>query len=370
MDANHHSNRQNWPGLDWLKFLCVFFMICNHAFYWVATDNGMITYPADCFIAPLVNKFMFVAMFSLMIPFTAGCMVCWGLEESHGPNQKMELKTIALICSNAVVLWFLGGVTNWLAAGRGAFLAWNVLQFMALSIIVIVIVLRVMSIPGVLSAGILTLVCTEPLRQLFIGDRRYLPRIIFGDVDDNHAWPFFPWFATVVCGYIVTHCYRRYSGHRHFDVTAMTCGVMMIVGAVSRKQLIPTLDNGNIIGPSLFMPASWFVVGLMGVAIVLLMISTWAFAKHRFRRYGIVTSYSRGILLIYIIHMAVGHRLSFVLHRHVDPGYMMAHLWEGYNPVIWIGYPLLLLSLSWLVGFLAIKYLLEKRFHIQLRKVK
>ena len=109
------------------------------------------------------------------------------------------------------------------------------------------------------------------------------------------------------------------------------------------------------------------MLGLVGVMLLAFGGLTAMQHRLRFSRHGVVHCFSGGILPIYLVHMIVGVRLYALTVRHINPTAVMATLSAGWHPVLMLAFPVMLLFLSWGVGYGTVVCLHDKRFRIRLR---
>lgn len=357
----------SWQAQHVLRFLCVAGMVLVHALFWIGTSGGRLLLDPQTSLHGVVRAGMIVGVFPLLLPFTAGCALRLRLPSDGYPSPAAWLR----LAAQALFLATLGVVMNVLAAGWYARWAWNVLQFVGLSFMVIGALLLLRSVWPLAAAGLAVLIASDPLREgLAAGSRGVWGRILLGDPNDFHTWPFVPWFSTVVFGWLVAHAYLATGGDRRFRWRLGGLGAAVVAAVAIFGKITPAFDADNLIGPAVMGPPALSTLGLMGIAAVLTAVLTAACAGRSFRRYGIVRCYSHGILWIYVAHTIAGVRLSRYLFRHIDQYSLVHRPGSGASLALILGFPAFLLLLSWLVGLLTIRWLRGKWIHIRLRRVR
>lgn len=364
-----NSEKIDWPGLDVMKFLCILFMIITHAYWSLFTfeDKIMITNPN---VFEFFKNMRFIGIFPLMIPFTAGCI--FRLTVPLNSANRLPLSQFITISISAVVIGLVGFCMNVLSAGPGSFFEWNVLQFIGVSFIVIGVLVRYFPMYSVLIAGAVVLMGSVPLRT-YLGTlpHHYWIMILTGDTTGFHAWPFFPWFSTVALGFMGAHYYLKYHNYgAKLTRVGIGCGLLFLVLPILKNQLTVPFDPEGITGSAVFQPPIVFVLYIMGLACLLTIGVTMYFRNRRLPRYGIINCFSKGILWIYLIHMVVGAKLYQLFNMDIySKSYMINNPFVSCNGIILIIFPSFLILLSWLIGFLSIRYLHDKQLKISIKKM-
>lgn len=318
-----------WPALDVAKFFCVFFMVFIHGTFWLlATEDEEIV--TANFVFPIVQEIVLVGLFPLLIPFLAGFSLRRYLEDRRmgvGMVFKLALALVVLSYGMNLLSW---GWDN---------LEWDALQFIAVSFLLITLVTRVAPSWVVAVLGGLCLAVTLPLREAL--GTSFFAKVLVGTSDASAFWPFFPWFFTVAGGFTLADLRYRLSLDRY--VWGLGVGGALVAGGTyALGGLSMAINPLNIWGPAVFQPSLLFVVGLVGVGALLLALSHGFAQVFELAPRGMVESFSQGILWIYLVHTVVGvHAASWVKH-HVP------------LEVSAIGFPMALLALSWVVGYVAI----------------
>ena len=351
---------KKWVALDIIKFVCVAVMVFVHAHMALITEFNVITNTLG-FYYEITSKFMFIGLFLIALPIIAGAI----LRMNFGKNLvrgKLKDYKLGKIIWIAVFISLLGFFMNIITWGFEYAFSWNVLQLIGLSFVVIAILLKVFSVHAVFLTGLISMFAIEPLRS-FLGDLDYIYFIsIFIGTSDYHTfWSFFPWFSVVAFGFLFAHYYLRYKNSAKFRISALAVGIILIDIAIFRNEISPYLDPGYVWGPSLSQPTIGWIFASIGFFCVLTIVGNTFFNKIHLRKYGIINSYSKGILWIYIIQMFVSQKLSLPIKRIFpmdEPSYAYFIL------------PIFILLLSWLVGALSIKLLQEKKVVITLKKIQ
>jgi len=363
------SNASGWQGLDLLKCLGIIGMILSHAVYFTWTHSGSLAIGEDHQLYPFFRSMMFLGWFPLMLPFIAGAAFYARLMPDLARRARVLTPTLLIQCT---VLALVGYGINVLAAGWYALHSWNVLQTVAVSMLVIALLVDSrFGIRAVAMTGGLLLLLSDPVRQWWPPETRPdAVRILLGDPDDWHTWPLVPWFALVVSGFVLAHGHRMARSSSSFVAWSATLGIGLMITASVSGHLVPVLDEANMIGPAVMQPPMTAVLGIIGVALLLTAFLTALQDRIPIARYGLVRCYSAGILWIYLVHLVVGMRLSnLIFSGGFQRDTVLAAPLHPISLTILIGFPLLLLLISWLIGYLTLMISHEKHFRLRLRRV-
>ncbi|MFH0833837.1 MAG: heparan-alpha-glucosaminide N-acetyltransferase domain-containing protein [Patescibacteria group bacterium] len=306
--------KERWVVLDVLKAVCVIAMIVGHNLIWWYF-NYKYGPPNDPLVIPIA-RFLFgpLALTIMSIPFTAGIALRFFFNKGWDlKNHKLALGRqpyLINVFKTVLFLVALGFALNffiWDARHLLSYLfSWNVLQFFALSLLVITLFLKLLPSKFLLLTGFFVLFSAPFLRNFFQSDGvSYLEMVFFGYKNGLHIWPFFPWFSIVVFGFAVANFYIV-NGNKKFNALLLSVGIALLVIAFITKSFSPMLNLKDIWGPTLFQPPTLRVIGQLGFISLLLLFSNLIFAKRNLAKYGVLNVFSHGILYIYLFHFAFG----------------------------------------------------------------
>jgi len=341
---------KNWVALDVVKFISVLAMILIHSHFVLIADNYRIT-DTSGFFYRISEKFMFLGLFIMILPMLAGVVL--------KTYNNLDIKKIIKL---AFFISFLGFFMNALIWGTGYLFSWNVLQFLGLSFIVISFLMNYFSVREVFLLSLLVLISTGPLRN-FLAEfsNIYLVSIFVGADNQYIFWPFFPWFSLVGFGFVFTHIYEKYSNAMRFNISTFFVGSFLILIAVLRNEASPFLDPKYIWGPSIFQPKFGFVLAAIGLFCILISTANILFNNIKLNKYGIINSYSKGILWVYLFQMFFSFYLSVIIKVFFP---------MNEPRLAYFILPILMIFLSWRVGAMSIKLLQEKKLIITLKKLR
>jgi len=341
------NDHGKYTAIEIIKFMCVAVMIFVHAHIVLITDGYAIS-DTSGFFYRITSDLMFLCLFIMILPILAGIV--------YGINKNFDIKKTLKSGLFLVLLGFLMNAFTW---SIFYIFSWNILQFIALSFFVLAILIKFFSTKFIFLVGLLSIIIAEPLRNILSDlSNNYLIGIFIGA--DNHYmfWPFFPWFGLVAFGFVFIRIYEKYKNEYMFNLLSGVLGLILILPAIIKNEISPFLDPVYIWGPSLFQPQTLLVVAALGAFLCLITISNFLFKDIELSKYGIINSYSKGILWIYVIQMFVSFKLSFVIKEYFSM--------EGPSLAYFI-LPIFMLIFSWIIGALGIK-LFTERIVIKIKK--
>jgi hypothetical protein len=356
---NPHALIKEWPALSVVKFICVSVMIFVHAHMMLVTKSYAFT-DTSGFFYKVTSNWMFIGLFLFTLPIIAGAIFRMDLSE-YIVGEKLKSYSFKKTISIAIFLALAGFFMNIMTAGMQYVFSWNVLQLIGLSFIVIVALLKVSSIRVVFLAGLTALFLAEPLRNFLNSSADfYLVGVLIGGSKGFMFWPFFPWFSVIVFGFLMAHYYLKYQDSNKFRISAIAMGVSFLAIAIFRGEISPYLNPEYVWGSSLFQPRIGLVLAAMGLFAVMTIGANYFFNGLHLKKYGIINSYSKGILWIYVIQMFVSYQLSLLI--------------KGFFPMdkpslVYFIFIVGMLLFCWLIGALSIKLLQEKLIVVRLKKV-
>lgn len=353
-------------ALQLLKALSVAGMVAVHAFFWAATHRGRLQATEASPLFQFVQENMILGILPLLLPFTAGCALRLRWSRRDGGLVPVQLREAFL---QAAGLAIAGYAMNVLAAGWYPVWSWNVLQLVALSLLLIALLDRIGSSGAVAAAAVAVLISSDWLHThiAYYTGPGWL-KVLLGDPAYYHTWPVVPWFALIAFGWLVAEGLLRFRDANWFRGGLATLGVVAAVYAASYGRLLPPFDPAKLIGPRIFIAPSAAVIGVIGWAALLTVALSWIAPYVRAGRYGIIRCFSGGILWIYVIHTTVGSRFYEAAIKPLDRVTLLADPTSPASMALLAGYPIALLAISWGVGFLVLRFLHEKRFHLRIRR--
>lgn len=358
-DSGHR--KKIWPALSAVKFVCLAVLIFVHAHVALVTNSGVFVNPFGIFYK-ITSNLMYLGLFLIALPIIAGAVLRMDLDKGFIQDKLKNDYRLGGIIKIATFLSLAGFFMNMITFGIGYTFSWNVLQLIGLSFIVIVFLLKKFSVRAVGWFGLAVLLVADPLRNILGNwDHLYFVGIFIGVHNAFIFWPFFPWFGVVVFGFLVAHYYLKYQDSVKFRVGLFAAGAILLSLAVSRGEASPYLDPNYVWGPSIFQPKIGWVLAALGLFCLLVVVANTFLNNSRFSKYGIINSYSKGILWIYVAQMFASQKLSWL----VKDFFPMDEPSLAYFIL-----PVVLLGLGWLIGALSIRFLQEKSIVIKLKRTQ
>jgi len=350
---------KEWPALSAVKFICVAMLIFVHSHMALITESSIIMNPFG-FYYKVTKGLMFLGLFLVILPAVAGAVLRIDLDKDFIQGKLRKDYDFNQIIKTAVFLILVGFLMNMIAFGGAYTFSWNVLQLVGLSFVVIVFLLKKFPINTVFWLGLIALFIGGPLSHLLGSwNYTYLAGVFTGINNSLIVWPFFPWFGVVALGFLIAHCYLKYKDSAKFRISLLAIGLGLLLVAILRGEISPYLDPNYVWGPSIVDPKIGWVLASIGFFCLLVAVANTFLNKRRFSKYGIINSYSKGILWIYVIQMFASEKLSLIVKRFFPM--------NGPSTAYFI-LPITLLLLCWLIGALCIKFLQGKSIVIKLRK--
>ncbi|MFH1375908.1 MAG: acyltransferase family protein [Patescibacteria group bacterium] len=309
---------KRWAVLDIAKAIAVIFMILGHNLMWWYTVGGhrfVAHFEFEARLAPII--FGVAALFVMTIPIIAGMALRFhfrrGWDEQKRKLIRGKAPALLTVVQLAIYISALGFLLNYLNWDWDDAFNWNVLQFFALSLIVITLTLKFLSLDYLLALAAAVLLSAAWLREFFWrdGNFAYLETALFGEPSSSNVWPFFPWFAIVVFGFLIAQLYLLPKYRKRFSkILIVSGGILISTTLLFSGSLFYDLDFANVWGATIFQPPLTKVLGQLGFFAVLFAGLHYFFSQSKLRPYGVINVFSHGILYIYLFHFTIGYQLT------------------------------------------------------------
>ncbi len=334
--------------MDIIKFICVVMLILIHAHMALVT-NQYSFFDTSALSYEMTSRFMFIGLFITILPALAGYV--------FGLQKKIDIKkTITLFLLFLCVGFFMNVIT-W---GWAYIFSWNVLQFVGLSFLVIAILMKFLTEYEVFLLSVITIMAAAFLSNILAP---YNPNnwvaIFVGGRNEFVLWPFFPWFGVVGSGFLYAKYRVKYGGRKWFNAISLVGGLFFMAVAILRGEISARIDPDYVWGPSILTPTLGWILATLGLFLILVVLGSLFSEKIKLRKYGIINSYSKGIMWIYVAQMFVSFRMAIFAKK----------FFETDNPSIgYFLFMIVMLVIGWLVGVISIKLFQEKKMVIFLKK--
>lgn len=294
-----------YQSLDIFKALGIIYLICLHELGWFFTNsdgNNLRFDEAVKIVFPLGFR-TGLHVLGLQIPLLAGI--------THYLSVRQKNLTFEAVFYRGLILMFSGYLMNFLAWGIDDIGAWDVLQFIGLSLIISYPFIKNnagLSMLGLLGVFVLALSNQFPFPSY---SESYVYKILVGDSQGFNYWPMCPWFFIFVVGiYIGKFYFEKKAGTNIFWMI----GAVLFLSAVLTGHYHPGLDWDNVWGAALFKPSPLFVLGVAGFSLIAIpgvekLMSlpnrTFAFLTNKSLLY-----FGKNIFWFYILSTVIGYWLT------------------------------------------------------------
>ena len=359
----------HWKGLDLLKSICVAGILFVHAHFLLISQNYRI-YAPDAYLVNTTREWMLIGVFLTLLPIAAGCVLRLNLSSNPRIGSFDSLQFLKNVSGTSLLIASVGFVMNAATWGLENTFSWNMLQMVAVGYLVTALVYSRFSLPGLIVLVLSVLLIAEPLTQ-WAGYYRnyYFVAIWVGNNSESILWPILPWIALPACGFIFADSYLRFGHQLKTKVIVLFIGIAMLLLSIVRDELVPDLVDRYVWAHLSNQPALGEVVGALGLFLVMFVLCEYIAIHIKFTRYGVVNSYSKGILWIYVMQMFV----SYTLAPWVVAGFDIPSRLEMNTFMDLMAYaflPCVMLILGWIMGAILIRVFDDMRFRITLKKVR
>lgn len=353
---------KNKTGIPLVKFFQVFAMIFSHTCIWAFSYDDTVLRTGN-YLYWFVSKLMILGFIQLSIPITAGIVFRDEIDKFIFKHQVLSFpfkKVFYLFFYFAL----FETVVNLLAFELSHAMDWDILKFIGLSFMIIILIGK-RSILSLLFLAWFFIIGT-PIMHEFLGENGgVLSNILIGNTKKGFFWPLFPWFGCVAFGFLLMHYYKLSENKKRFHWICLGLGVLccLIFHLYFGVQL--ELGVTNIWGSKIFQPPLNQLLGLFGYYLVLFSFCSLVAPEIKLAKYGIVNSYSKGIIWVFAVHSIVIHRLFYVYDSFFQyKSYGVYHMLFKFFFFVPLS-----IGIGWFVGAQSIKLFQEKRMVLRLRRL-
>jgi len=224
------------------------------------------------------------------------------------------------VVKRSVFLIILGYLVNLLTWGKGEFFDWDVLQFIGVSFVVLLIIVRFFPI-WFLWVPLAAVLFLAPLMRVVLNsfNLNYFAAVLVGNNEGSFFWPFFPWFSFIVYGFLVSHYILTCVNKKKIYFVLQISSLIILVYALYNSSLFVSDDIRNIWGPGVFQAPALTLLADIGVFNLLLIFAD-VLIKIKTSVFGIFNTFSKGILWIYVLHIPVGYHLVNFMQNYISTG--------------------------------------------------
>ena len=359
-----------WVGLDIVKAVGVVVILFVHSHFLLITDSYAI-YAPNSTLVKMTRELMFLGSFIMLLPIMAGCALRLSVSRYlRGDGAIDALPFIRATFWTAVIMSCAGFMMNAMTWGTWYTFSWNMLQMVSLAYVIVAVVLLRFGLPGVMVVAAVFLFAAQPMESMLAPYRdNYFVGMWVGNNSRFIFWPLFPWVALPAMGFLIAHGFLRYRHQAKVLWGVFFIGVALVVISIGRGDFSAELNNRYVWNQLMHQPAIGEVLGGIGLFCVLICLAEMLSNRMQLTRYGVINSYSKGILWIYIMQMVVSYQLAPI----VIDAFGFRNRLEMTSTTDILAYsflPLLMMLLGWITGVGTIKGMQENRFRITLRKVR
>lgn len=354
----------NWNGLHFVKFICVFFLILIHSFLYIISTKIFTIFNTESVFFQYAQNMMYFGYFIYLIPITAGILFRFNfkknivLKKDFNKILRMILFLVLISTLMNVILWGFKNIFDW-----------NIIYFFSLSFLTLLLLLKIrfssifIFLIGIFLNIIYFFKFLIPNSLLDF----YIFKILFGNNTIYFSWPFLAWFILVSFGFFIGDYYSKLK-RRQFIFSLLIFGVIGLLISILLGDNLPTLNPVYIWGSGLFDPSFSMLLGVMSFSSLFLGFSTLCFNKINLSNRNIILIFSRMIFWIYVIQIIIGYPLLLLLKVFFNYNFLIENFLNFNNFLILMLHPVLMLFLSYFIGLWLYYFLKNKKIKINLRK--
>jgi hypothetical protein len=155
----------------------------------------------------------------------------------------------------------------------------------------------------------------------------------------------------------VADLYIKYEDSPKFNAIFVALGILLMSISVLRRELVPEFDPNSIWGTAIFQPKLGVVLAVIGFFSLLIVFANSLTQLIKIKKFGIINSYSKGILWIYLIYMVVTYRSAAFISSNFSTSLTTIIL-----------FLISILIFAWIIGTIYVRYVYGKRWLIVLKK--
>ncbi len=316
---------KRWEFLDIMKGVGLLAMITVHCLVWwyVYPVNRIEQIDTSIFLAGYIG----IGLLVLWLPVSAGA--AFFLANKNFLNTDFMLVTtkgryLSSVLKRAVLIALVGFILNFLAWGYEATFLWNVLQFYALSIILIAVIHSFFSLRGVWLVGMLSFLIftTTAFWQSLFGPSK-LKTVLIGDLTQMDIWPLLPWFYIVVIGYAIGYFFVRREVESVYKMALRTGLAGFVVGLLGGGFRVSMDYSFATIWDMSIQPPVFTMIGMVGLSLFVLGIVGRFLEARRSTITHWLSTLGKAVAVVYVAHMIFGFAYFDNLSEVVGQSYFV-----------------------------------------------
>ena len=158
----------------------------------------------------------------------------------------------------------------------------------------------------------------------------------------------------MVAGFILAELVQTQPRQRLLLGSMVVGGLLIMWFAASTGPVAVRFDPRNIWGTAMFRPPATVVLSMIGLFTLLVGLFIPFSRAFRAPQYGVLLSFSNGLLWIYLLHTVLGYRASVWLRDTVP-----------FSSELVVAFTVAMLLFGWLVGVLATRILYSRRIMLR-----
>ena len=361
------ANPNHWPALEVLKALCVLVILFVHPHFLLITEGYALVRPQSR-VVQLTEELMVLGVFITMLPIMAGSVIRMGLGNLAG-NAHVKSAYLKRAVFSALFIAFLGFCMNGLTWGGWYFWSWNMLQTVAVSYVLCVLIFFAAGVYGLFFISMLLIFLAQPLASVVgVESDNYFLNVLFGSDSRFTFWPLFPWAAMPLIGFLYAHFYLKYSDKLQFWLLVLMIGGLLVGYSVYKGQFTAPLNSDYVWTQLMIQPSLGEVAGAVGLFSLCMFFLEQLTVKMKNRRYGMINCFSKGILWIYLLQMIASYHLAPWIKQTLTFKSRMELITLA-DMVAYAVFPVTMVVFGWVVGALIVKLIHSQRYRITIRKV-
>jgi len=317
------NGSKRYLSIEFFKALGIIYLVCLHEVAWIFMDfsSGGFRYEELRSVGIIFGYYSGLHVLGFQIPLLAGMTYYMAFKSKN--------TTFTFVWKRAVVLLLLGYMVNFLCWGWRSFFDWDVLQFIALSMIVSFPLLKKFPqhtgpfMVFVVGCVALSYSSLYPLLSL---EHLYIYQIIIGSRIGENFWPFCPWFFLFAVGVGMGKAY--YENNTKMIKIFPFIGLVLLAVSILSGKFFPTISTEHVWSALLFKPSPFFVCGIAGASLTMIPLASLIFSRFPSLKNIVQNSplmdLGRGILCVFLFNTIVGYRVTSLVLTIFEINYKQA----------------------------------------------
>lgn len=304
---------RRYTSIELLKGLGIIYLIGLHEWVWMWLDltRFEIRWPE------MVGPFPYFGYFSLHVfgfevPLLAGVTFYIAtVRKKSGPG---------FVAKRALGLLSLGYMINYLCWGMHGVAEWDVLQFIALAMVMTYPFIRWLprraGVGAAFVLGCLALSLSNQYPWQELSDQ-YWYAMVIGTQTGEHYWPLCPWLFVFTAGLVIGYILE--SGSARLFTALLPAGLGMVIVSIVSGDYHPVVTTA-LWGGEMFKASPFYIIGIVGTSMVWIWgLETLFRSRERWRRVcerSFVVKMGRAILWLFLLNTIAGYHATHYVLSH------------------------------------------------------